>query len=208
LNAALREAEFGNPAEAHRQALDALTISPARSVRILVAMVLARTGDTLRAEKMADELQKQNPVNTKMNFYWLPVIRAAIQINRKDPGKAVEILQATVPYELGLAGPLPEIGALLYPAYLRGQAYLMLHDGKSAATEFQKFVDNRAMVINSPLGALARLNLARAYAMQGDSAEATAAYQEFLTIWKDADSDVPVLKQAKAEYATLQQRVP
>ncbi len=204
LNAALREAEFGNPAEAHRQALDALTISTARSVRILVAMVLARTGDTLRAEKMADELQKQNPVNTKMNFYWLPVIRAAVQINRKDPGKAIEVLQATAPYELGLAGPLPEIGALLYPVYLRGQAYLMLHDGKSAATEFQKFADNRAMVINSPLGPLARLNLARAYAMQGDSAEATAAYQEFLTIWKDADPDVPVLKQAKAEYAKLQ----
>jgi serine/threonine protein kinase/tetratricopeptide (TPR) repeat protein len=204
LNAALREAEFGNPAEAHRQALDALTISQARSVRILVAMVLARTGDTVRAEKMADELQKQNPVNTKMNFYWLPVIRAAAQISRKDPGKAIETLQTTVPYELGVAGPLPEIGALLYPVYLRGQAYLMLHEGKSAATEFQKFIDNRAMVINSPLGALAQMNLARAYAMQGDAAEAKATYQEFFAIWKDADPDVPVLKQAKAEYAKLQ----
>jgi predicted Zn-dependent protease len=113
-------------------------------------------------------------------------------------------LQTTLPYELSVAGPLPEIGALLYPVYLRGQAYLMLHDGKSAATEFRKFVDNRAMVINSPLGALARLNLARAYAMQGGTAEAKAAYQEFLAIWKDADPDIPVLKQAKAEYAKLE----
>jgi eukaryotic-like serine/threonine-protein kinase len=204
LNAALREAEFGNLAEGRRQALDALTMSQARSVRILVAMVLARTGDTVRAEKMADELQKQNPANTKMNFYWLPVIRAAIQINRRQPERAIEVLQTTVPYELGLAGPLPEIGALLYPVYLRGDAYLMLHDGRAAAGEFQKFVDNRSMVINSPLGPLARLNLARAYAMQGDTAEAKATYQEFLTIWKDADSDIPVPKQAKAEYAKLQ----
>ena len=204
LNAALREAEFGNLTEARRQALDALTISQARSVRILVAMVLARTGDTVRAEKMSDELQKQNPVNTKMNIYWLPVIRAAAQISRKDPGKAIEILQTALPYELSLAGPLPEIGALLYPVYLRGQAYLMLHEGKSAVIEFQKFIDNRAMVINSPLGALAQMNLARAYAMQGDTAEAKATYQEFFTIWKDADPDVPVLKQAKAEYAKLQ----
>ena len=204
LNAALREAEFGNLAEAHRQALDALTLSQARSVRILVAMVFARTGDADRAQKMADELQKQNPLNTKMNVYWLPVIRAAIPINRKDPRKAIEVLQPTALYELGLEGPLPEIGALLYPVYLRGQAYLMLHEGRAAATEFQKFVDNRAMVINSPLGPLARLNLARAYAMQGDVAEAKAAYREFLTIWKDADPDVPVLKQAKHEYTKLQ----
>jgi eukaryotic-like serine/threonine-protein kinase len=204
LNAALREAEFGNLAEAHRQALDALTISPARSVQILVAMVLARTGDTNRAQKMADELQKQNPLNTKMNFYWLPVIRAAIQINRKDPRKAIEVLQPTTPYELGLAGPLPEIGALLYPVYLRGQAYLMLNEGSAATAEFQKFLDNRSMVINSPLGALALLNLARAYAIQGDASEAKAAYREFLTIWKGADPNVPVLKQANAEYAKLQ----
>jgi cytochrome c-type biogenesis protein CcmH/NrfG len=105
---------------------------------------------------------------------------------------------------LGLEGPLPEIGALLYPVFLRGQAYLMLHDGKTAAAEFQKFVDKRALVINSPLGAVARLDLARAYAMQGDAAEAKASYQDFLTIWKEADPDVPVLKQAKAEYAKLE----
>jgi serine/threonine protein kinase/tetratricopeptide (TPR) repeat protein len=203
LNGAMREAEFGNLSQARNQALDALTISSARSVRILAAFVLARVGDTDRAQKMADELQRQNPQNTKMSFYWLPVIRAAVQINRKQPERAIEVLQTAVPYELGLAGPLPEIGALLYPVYLRGDAYLMLHDGTAAAAEFQKFVDNRAMVINSPLGALARLNLARAYAMQGDTTKARATYQDFLSTWKDADPDIPILNQAKAEYSKL-----
>ena len=204
LNDALREAEFGNLAQARSQTSGALALSSARSVRILAALVLARTGDTDRAQKMADELQMQNPLNTKINVYWEPVIRAAIEISRKNPGKAIEILQATVPYELGVPGPLPGIGALLYPAYLRGRADLMLREGSAAAGEFQKFLDNRSMVINSPLGPLARLELARAYAMQHDTAKAKAAYQDFLTLWKDADPDIPILKQAKVEYAKLQ----
>ncbi|MBV8812569.1 MAG: protein kinase, partial [Acidobacteriaceae bacterium] len=147
LNAALREEEFGNFAESRRQALDALTISSARSVRILAALVLARTSDTDRAQTMTDELQEQNPLNTKMNSYWVPVIRAAIQISRKDARKAVQILETTIPCELGVPGPLPGIGALLYPVYLRGQADLMLYEGRAAATEFQKFIDNRSLVI-------------------------------------------------------------
>ena len=204
LNAALREAEFGNLAQARRQTADALALSSARSARILAALVLARAGDTDRAQKMADELQTQNPLNTKINFYWQPVIRAAIQISRKNPGKAIEILQATEAYELGVPGPLPEIGALLYPAFLRGVADLMLHEGRAATTEFQKFLDNRSMVINSPLGPLARLGLARVYAMQHDAAKAKAAYKDFLALWKDADPDIPVLNQAKVEYAKLQ----
>jgi hypothetical protein len=204
LNAALREAEFGNLAQARSQTSIALALSSARSARILAALVLARTGDTDRAQKMADELQAQNPLNTKVNFYWQPVIRAAIQISRKNPGKAIELLQATVPYELGVSGPLPEIGALLYPAYLRGEADLMLHEGRAAIAEFQKFLDNRSMVINSPLGPLARLELARAYVMQNDTAKAKAGYQDFLTLWKDAEPDIPILKQAKTEYAKLQ----
>jgi serine/threonine protein kinase/Tfp pilus assembly protein PilF len=204
LDAALREAEFGNLAQARNRTSGALALSSARSARILGALVLARTGDTDRAQKMADELQTQNPLNTKLSFYWQPVIRAAIQISRKNPGKAIEILQATVPYELGVPGPLPQIGALLYPAYLRGEADLMLHEGRAATAEFQKFLDNRSMVINSPLGVLARLELARAYAMQRDAAKAKAAYQDFLTSWKGADPDIPVLESAKAEYARLQ----
>jgi eukaryotic-like serine/threonine-protein kinase len=204
LNDALREAEFGNLAQARSKTSAALALSSARSVRILAALVLAWTGDTDRAQKMAEELQVQNPLNTKINVYWEPVIRAAIQVRRRNPRKAIEILQATVPYELGVPGPLPEIGALLYPVYLRGQADLMLREGRAAADEFQKFVDNRSMVINSPLGPLAHLELARAYAMQHDAAKAKAAYQDFLTLWKDADPDIPILKQAKAEYAKLQ----
>ncbi|MGC1452556.1 MAG: protein kinase [Candidatus Sulfotelmatobacter sp.] len=203
LNAALREAEFGNRAQARSLTSDALGRSSARNARILAALILARIGDTDRAQKMADELRSQNPLNTKINFYWRPVILAAIQISRKNPGKAIEILHTTEPYELGVPGPLPEIGALLYPAYLRGEADLMLHEGRAATAEFQKFPDNRSMVINSPLAPLARLELARAYVMQGHAAEAKAAYQDFLTLWKNADPDIPILKEAKAEYAKL-----
>lgn len=203
LNDALREAEFGNPAPARNRTSDALALSSAASVRILAALVLARTGDTDRSQKMVEELQKQNPLNTKINVYWEPVIRGAIEISRKNPRKAIEILQTTVPYELGVPGPLPGIGALLYPAYLRGQADLMLGEGSAAAAEFQKFLDNRSIVINSPLAALARLELARSYVMEHDATKAKAAYQDFLTLWKDADPDIPVLKQAKVEYAKL-----
>jgi eukaryotic-like serine/threonine-protein kinase len=204
LNNALREAEFGNLAHARSQTSGALALSTARSVRILAALVLARTGDTDHAQKMADELQTQNPLNTKIIVYWDPVIRAAIQISRKNPGKAIEILHPTVPYELGVPGPLPEIGALLYPAYLRGEADLMLHEGRAASAEFQKFLDNRSMVINSPLAALARLELARSYVMQTDRGKAKAAYEDFLNLWKDADPDIPILKEAKVEHAKLQ----
>jgi eukaryotic-like serine/threonine-protein kinase len=203
LNAAMREAEFGNSAQARSHTSAALALSSARSARILATLILARAGDTDRAQKMADELQTQNPLNTKINFYWEPVIHAAIQISRKSPGKAIEILQTTGPYELGVPGPLPEIGVLLYPVYLRGEADLMLHEGRAATAEFQKFLDNRSMVINSPLAALARLQLARAYSMQHDRAKAKAAYQDFFDLWKEADPDIPVLKEAKAEYGRL-----
>jgi eukaryotic-like serine/threonine-protein kinase len=203
LDAALREAEFGNFAQARSQTSRALALSSATSVRILAALVLARVHDADRAQTITDELRKQNPLNTKINFYWLPVIRAAIQISRNNPGKAIDILQATIPYELGVPGAQPGIGVLLYPAYLRGQADLMLHEERAAVTEFQRFLDNRAMVINSPLGALARLNLARAYAMQGDAAKAKAVYEDFFAIWKDADGDIPIFISAKSEYSKL-----
>jgi tetratricopeptide (TPR) repeat protein len=163
-----------------------------------------RQGDSNCAQKMADELQKQNPLNTKIKGYFLPTIRAAVEINRKNPAKAIEILQVAAPYELGNPDPQPVVGAMLYPVYVRGQAYLLLHQGSAAAAEFQKFLDYRGVVVNCPLGALARLGLARAYAMQGDAAKAKAAYQNFLTLWKDADPDIPILKQANAEYAKLQ----
>ena len=203
LNEAIREVEFGNAAEARRKTDAALALASTRSVRVLAALVMGRANESDRAQKMADELQAQNPLNTKLNDYWLPTIRAAVQMSRKDPTKAVQTLQTATPYELGVPGPQPEIGVLLYPAYLRGQAYLLLHQGAAAVVEFQKFVDNRTMVINSPLAALARLGLARSHALQGETTKARAAYQDFLTLWKDADPDIPILVAAKAEYAKL-----
>jgi tetratricopeptide (TPR) repeat protein len=199
--AAFAEAEFGNAALARSQTVAALALAPTRNIRSLAALVFARTGDSERAHKMTDELEKQNSVNTEVVDYWLPTIRAAIEINGKNPAKAIEILQTAAPIELGERG---QLGVLLYPIYVRGQAYLALRQGTAAAAEFQKLIDHRGLVLNQPIGALAHLGLARAYALQGDSAKANTVYQDFLTLWKDADPDVPVLKKAKAEYARLQ----
>src|SRR5208282_5163080 len=204
MNAALREAEFGNAAQARRQTAAALVLASTRDVQILAALALARAGDSNRAQKMAGELQTQNPLNTKINGYFLPAIRAIVEINRKNPAKAIALLQVAAPYELGSPDPDPVVGAMMYPVYLRGHAYLLLHQGSAAAAEFQKFLDHRGVVVNCPLGALARLGLARAYAMQGDTAKAKAAYQDFLILWKNADPDIPILIAAKAEYAKLQ----
>ncbi len=176
-----------------------MRLSSTRSVRILAAVVLALAGDSDHAQKIADELQKQNPLNTKLNVYWLPTVRAAIELNRRNPGKAIEILQAATLYEFGMPGPQPELGALFYRVYLRGQANLELHQGSAAAAEFQKYVDHKNMTINSVLAGLAPLGLARAYELQGDVARAHAAYETFLNNWKNTDTDVPILKQARAE---------
>jgi len=202
--AALREVEFGNGAQVRREAASALAQSSTTNVRVLAALALARAGDSDRAQKMADELRKENPLNATINGYWLPTIRAAVEINRKNPVKAIQILEAATPYELGNPVPSPTFGGTLYPVYLRGQAYLLMRQGSPAGAEFQKYVDHRSVVNSCPLGALARLGLARAYALQGDTPKARAAYQDFLTLWKDADPDIPILKQAKAEHAKLQ----
>ena len=203
MNAALREVEFGNGAQIRSEAVSALARSSTTDIRVLVALALARAGDSDRAQKMADELQKENPLNTMINGYWVPTIRAAVEINRKNPGKAIQILETAAPYELGDPSPTG-FGSSLYPVYLRGQAYLLLRQGSAAGAEFQKYVDHRSVVNSYSLGALAHLGLARAYAMQKDTVKARAAYQDFLTLWKDADPDIPILKQAKAEYAKLQ----
>jgi serine/threonine protein kinase/tetratricopeptide (TPR) repeat protein len=198
--AALREAEAGNREQARADANAALKLAPNRDVREMAALALARAGDTAGAEKLAAGLDKAFPLSTLVQRYWLPTIRAGVALERKEPDRAIELLKAASTVELGLAVNLTII---LCPAYLRGEAYLMLHDGSRAAVEFQKFIDHRGLVVNFPWGALARLGLARAYAMQGDTAKARAAYQDFLTIWKDADPDIPILKEARAEYAKL-----
>jgi eukaryotic-like serine/threonine-protein kinase len=144
------------------------------------------------------------PLNTVINRYWLPTIYASIEIQRGNPARAVELLQTTAQYELGSPLPQFEVGGTLYPVYVRGQAYLLLHQGTQAVGEFQKFLDQRGVAVNCPLAALARLQLARAYVLAGDSKRAGGSYQDFLTLWKDADTDISVLKQARAEYAKLE----
>ena len=198
--AALREVEAGNREQARAEAHAALKLAPNRDVRAIAALALARAGDTAGAEKLAAELDKAFPLDTLVQRYWLPTIRAGVALERKDPDRAIELLKAASTVELGEP---TNLAIFLCPVYLRGEAYLMLHDGNAAAAEFQKFIDHRGLVVNFPWGALARLGLARAYALQGDTAKARAAYQDFLTLWKDADPDIPILKEAKAEYAKL-----
>jgi serine/threonine protein kinase/tetratricopeptide (TPR) repeat protein len=199
--AALREVEAGNREQARAEANAALKLAPNRDVRATAALALARAGDTAGAEKLAAELNKAFPLDTLVQRYWLPTIRAGIALERKDPNRAIELLKVASTVELG---EITQFTIFLCPVYMRGEAYLMLHDGNRAAAEFQKFIDHRGVVMNFPWGALARLGLARAYAMQGDTTKAKSAYQDFLTLWKDADPDIPILKEAKAEYAKLQ----
>jgi eukaryotic-like serine/threonine-protein kinase len=195
---ALREALFGNAAEARNRIDSALRQSTDVDVLYGAALALALIGDSARAERLGDDLDKRFPEHTIVRFNYLPTLRARIALDRNDAANAVEILQVATRYELGDVGHRS-----LYPVYVRGQAYLAAHEGSKAAIEFQKILDYRGVVLNSPIGALAHLGLGRSYAMQVDTAKAKAAYQEFLTLWKDADPDVPILIAAKAEYAKL-----
>jgi len=201
-NAALREAEFGNSVLARNEVATALTLAPGRDVEVLSALAYVRAGNILQAQELVEKLNKEFPTNTLVQMYWLPVIRAAIELDRKDSSQAIELLQTPTSIELGEPTPL-QLGPM-YPAYLRGEAYRREHRGKEAASEFQKILDHRGVVLNFPLGALAHLGLARSYALQGDMLKSGAAYRELFTIWKDADPDIPILKEAKAEYAKLQ----
>jgi predicted Zn-dependent protease len=201
--AALREVEFGNWQQGKNMADAAMQpAAPNRDVQAMVALAQARAADTAKADNLAAALDNAFPLDTLVQKYWLPTIRAAVALQQNRPKDAIEVLRATEGIELGQ--PIrTEINTFLYPVYLRGEAYLMLNDGNAAAAEFQKYIDHRGVVGNNPLGALARLGLARACVKQGDTAKARAAYQEFLTIWKDADPNIPIYQQAKAESAKL-----
>jgi tetratricopeptide (TPR) repeat protein len=177
----------------------ALALVPGKDIRSVAALSLALAGDLAGAKRIADNVNIDFPQDTLMQGYWLPAIRAAIEL--RNPAKAVELLRSAAPYEMSQCDPF-QVG-MLYPVYLRGQAYLLARQGKEAAVEFQKIVDHRGIVLNFPLGALAHVGLGRAYALQGDVAKARTAYQDFFTLWKDADSDIPILQQARAEYARL-----
>jgi predicted Zn-dependent protease len=194
----MREAEVGDEAGARRDAATALANSSALlSARANAAYALARAGDGARAESLVAELAKDNPSNTMLNSFDLPVTRAALEIGRNNPAKAIELLQPVIPFDLA------SLKAML-STYQRGRAYLALHKGSEAAAEFQKIVDHPGIVLNSTTGALAKLGLARACALEGDTAKARVAYQDFFALWKDADPGVPILVAAKSEYAKLQ----
>src|SRR5258708_2261391 len=201
--AVLREVESGKTEHAWAEANAAIKMAPSRDVRAVATLALARAGNSAEVDKLAADFDKAFPLDTVVRRYWMPTIWAAIALKRKDPNRAIEQLKDASTIELGQPTS-SELVVYLCPVYIRGEAYLMLHDGNAAAAEFQKFIEHRGVVVNSPLGALARLGLARAYAMQGNTAKAKAAYQDFLTLWKDADSELPVLIAAKAEYANLQ----
>lgn len=196
VDAAFREALFGNAAAARQGAVAALKLSNGHDVQPVAALTLAIAGDVARSEVLAGDLARRFPQDTIMQFVYLADIRAQIALSRNDSPRAIEFLQAAEPYELG-----QQIS--LFPAYERGEAYLVAGQGRQAAAEFQKILDHPGVVVNSPIGALAHLQMGRAYALQGDTAKSRAAYQDFLALWKDADPDIPVLKQAKAEYAKL-----
>ena len=203
MNAALREAEFGNTARARQEIATAMDTAMTRDVQVLAALAWARIGDAQQAQRTADDLARRFPLNTTINRYWLPAVYASIEMNRNNPAKALELLQTTSQYQFGTPLPQFEVGGSLYPVYVRGQAYLSLHQGEQAAAEFQKFLDHRGVALNSPLAALAHLQLGRAYTLAGNTSKARDAYLQFLTLWKDADPDIPVLKAAKAEYVNL-----
>ena len=200
-NASLREEEFGNRSEARQGATEALSLAQGRDGKVLAALTLARIGDIAEAKALVKELERSYPSDTILNVYWLPSINAAIEINDGNSSKALTLLQVPAPYELGW--PF-NWATTLYPVYLRGEAYLQAKHGALAASEFQKLVDHRSIVVNFVTAALAHLQLGRAYAMAGDRARAKGEYRTFLDQWKDADTDIPILKEAKAEYAKLQ----
>ena len=194
-NEAFREAEFGNLEAARRHAHAAISQADGRGVRALASLALARVGDANEARKLADQLNTDFPSATLIQNYWLPAIRAAIELQGKNPARAIALLGSAEPYEWAT------YDAPLVPVYIRAEAYLTAKQGPEAAAEFQKIVEHRGVVRNSPVGPLAHLGLARAYGIAGDTGRSRQNYREFLRLWNVADSDIPVLKQAQAEYA-------
>ena len=199
--AALREGFFGNSLVARRRATRVLELSRDREAEYGAAFALALARDTSRSEELANDLEKRFPDDTSVKFSYLPALRALLALNHGEAAKAIELLQVAVPHELGAPhSSMHGFFGALYPVYVRGEAYLAAHQGTEAVAEFQKILDHRTIVASDPIGALARLQLGRAYALSGDTAKAKAAYEDFLALWKNADADIPVLKEANAEY--------
>jgi tetratricopeptide (TPR) repeat protein len=200
---ALREAFFGNADEARRHANSATSPAAGRDVLYGVALALAYARDDGRVQTLADDLAERFPEDTLVQFNYLPTIRAKLAINKGNPSEAIETLKAASPYELGSSTSSVLGWTALYPVFVRGEAYLAAHQGSEATVEFQKILDHRGIVVNDPIGALAHLGLARGYALQGDTNKSRAAYEDFLTLWKDAEPDISVLIGARSEFAKL-----
>ncbi len=201
---AIWEGFFGNAAVAKTSAQAAVKTSDDKEAQYGAAFALSLAGDSERAKALADDLEKRFPADTSVRFSYVPSVRALAAVQNGQPEQAIELLQTTVPYELGTQRSWihGNFGAL-YPVYVRGLAYMALHKGTEATAEFQTILDHPGITISDPVSASARLQLARAYAMQGDSAKAREYYEQFFTLWKDADQDIPIYQQAKAEYAKL-----
>jgi len=215
-NAALREAAFGNSSAAKQSAAEGLKLFPnSVAVQVEAALALAMSGDATGSEALMKRLDSDFPLNTQVQLLWLTPTRAKLSLNRADPAAALKELEAAKAVEFGNPTFALNISCL-YPAYMRGEAYLASGQGAAAAAEFQKILDHSGMVWNCWTGALARLGVARAKALQARTSQgaeakdarlrAIAAYENFLTLWHDADSGIPILKQAKAEYADLKSK--
>jgi eukaryotic-like serine/threonine-protein kinase len=198
----LLESLVGNSALARRQARMALAAANTREVEAISTIALAESGDSSGALRLANDLAKKYPEDTIVRANFLPATRAGVALSANNGAKALEELSPTAPYELG--SPDLDVNLALYPVYLRGMAYLTKKDGSASAAEFQKIVDHPGVVQNEIIGSLAHLGLGRAYALSGDSAKAKTEYENFLSLWKDADRDIPILKKAEAEHAKLQ----
>jgi tetratricopeptide (TPR) repeat protein len=200
-HSAVRDALAGDMTSARQDAQAALALTAGRQVEGYSAIALGLAGDSAQAERLAGDLGKRFSDDTVVKFNFLPMIRAATALHSGNSKQAIDALSVAAPYELGQTNS--SFTFALYPVYLRGEAYLAAKQGAAAVNEFQKILDHTSLVGNEPLAPLAHLGLGRAYALAGDSAKSKAAYQDFFAVWKDADPDVPILKQVKAEYARL-----
>jgi tetratricopeptide (TPR) repeat protein len=201
--AGVRQALFGNPTTAKQHAAAALAMTDGRDVQFLAAMAYSLAGDSAKAQLLINDFAKRFPEDTLVKFNYLPTLRGHQALLRPDTSKAMAELEVAAPYEAGQASGGNTVSVGYYPVYVRAEALRMAKRGKEAAVEYQKILDHPGVIINSPFGALSRLGLGRAYALAGDSAKAKIAYQDFLALWKDADPDIPILKEAKSEYASL-----
>jgi hypothetical protein len=201
--AGLRQALVGNADSAKQHSAAALTMTAGRDVQFLAAITYAFAEDNSKVQLLVNDFAKHFPEDTLAKFIYLPSLHGQQALLRRDSSKAISELQVAAPYELGQPNQGGAVSLALYPVYVRAEALRMAKQGKESAAEYQKILDHRGVVINGPLGALAHLGLGRAYALAGDTAKAKIAYQDFLALWRDADSDIPILKQAKSEYASL-----